>query len=283
MNVLLRQVLKGTLGRRSINHPIFAKTLVTTATNRTRYQFQNPTEETHFEFVSDVFNKVANKYDFMNDILSLGIHRLWKQYFIETMNPYPGTRLLDVAGGTGDIAFEFLRYANSKLDSASSVVVCDINQNMMKVGQERAAKQKIDSSRIEWVHGDGLELPFEANSFDAYSVAFGFRNMVNLNKAIDEAYRVLKPGGIFMCVEFSQVNNALIRSFYDWYSFQIIPVIGEVVSNDFKSYQYLVESIRKFPEKETFKQMLEDGGFKLVSYEDLSCGIAAIHTGYKPL
>ena len=154
----------------------------------------------------------------MNDVLSVGIHRIWKQYFIEKLDPYPGTRLLDVAGGTGDIAFEFLRYANNKGDSKSSAVVCDINENMMKVGMERAAKQKMDPNRLDWVHGDGLNLPFEANSFDAYSVVFGIRNMVNLPKAIDEAYRILKPGGIFMCMEFSQVNNVALKRYKTSYT-----------------------------------------------------------------
>lgn len=164
-----------------------------------------------FYAVRDVFNKVANKYDLMNDVLSIGIHRLWKQYFIKKLDPYPGTKLLDVAGGTGDIAFEFLHYATDKGDLKSSVVVCDINENMMKVGQQRGAKQKMDPNRLDWVQGDGLNLPFEENTFDAYTVAFGIRNMVNLPKAVDEAYRVLKPGGIFMCLEFSQVNNVALR------------------------------------------------------------------------
>lgn len=161
--------------------------------------------------VQDVFNNVATKYDIMNDILSMGIHRLWKQYLMQKLDPYPGTRLLDVAGGTGDVAFEFVRYANRKGDSKSSVVVCDISANMMRVGMQRAAKLQMDPARLDWVHGDALNLPFQANSFDAYTVAFGIRNVVNLTKAIDEAYRVLKPGGIFLCLEFSQVSNSLLR------------------------------------------------------------------------
>lgn len=147
----------------------------------------------------------------MNDVLSVGIHRIWKKYLIEKLDPYPGTKLLDVAGGTGDVAFEFLQYAKGKGDSKSSVIICDINENMMKVGMERANQQKMDPNRLDWVHGDGLNLPFEDNTFDAYTVAFGIRNMVNLPKAIDEAYRVLKPGGVFFCLEFSQVNNTILR------------------------------------------------------------------------
>ncbi|KAH9400489.1 Coq5p [Tyrophagus putrescentiae] len=281
--VFLKQAVNISLRRGRLVSPITTRPLATAVPNKESYQFQTESEEKKFEFVRGVFNNVANNYDLMNDVLSVGVHRLWKRYFIEKLDPYPGTKLLDVAGGTGDIAFEFLRYATEKGDSTSSVVVCDINENMMKVGQQRAAKQKMDPNRLDWVHGDGLNLPFEENTFDAYSVVFGIRNMVNLPKAIDEAYRVLKPGGIFMCMEFSQVNNVFLKSFYDWYSYQMIPVIGEVVSNDFKSYQYLVESIRKFPDQETFKAMIEEGGFKLVDYDNLSCGIAAIHSGYKPL
>lgn len=164
-----------------------------------------------FCLVQQVFSNVASKYDLMNDVMSLGIHRYWKKNFIELLDPYPGTRLLDVAGGTGDIAFEFLRYTSSRGDNESSVVVCDINQDMIKYGQKRAQEQGVDTSKLEWVHGNALELPFEDNSFDAFTIAFGIRNVVHVDKAVAEAFRVVKPGGIFQCLEFSQVNNVLFR------------------------------------------------------------------------
>lgn len=147
----------------------------------------------------------------MNDVMSMGIHRYWKKCFIEKLDPYPGTKLLDVAGGTGDIAFEFLRYTAERGDTESSVIVCDINENMMKIGQKRTVEQKIDTSRLNWVLGDALQLPFEDNSFDAYTIAFGIRNVVHVDQAVREALRVLKPGGVFLCLEFSRVENPLFR------------------------------------------------------------------------
>ncbi|XP_036027563.1 2-methoxy-6-polyprenyl-1,4-benzoquinol methylase, mitochondrial [Onychomys torridus] len=259
--------------------------------------------------VYQVFESVAKKYDVMNDMMSLGIHRAWKDLLIKKMHPLPGTQLLDVAGGTGDIAFRFLRYVQAQHQrkrkrqlraqqnlsweeiakkyqneedplGGSLVIVCDINREMLKVGQQKALDQG-HRAGLEWVLGDAEELPFDDDKFDVYTIAFGIRNVTHIDRALQEAHRVLKPGGRFLCLEFSQVNDPLISRLYDLYSFQVIPVIGEVIAGDWKSYQYLVESIRKFPNQEEFKEMIEDAGFQKVTYESLSTGIVAIHSGFK--
>ncbi|KAJ0067884.1 hypothetical protein NL108_011652, partial [Boleophthalmus pectinirostris] len=225
-----------------------------------------------------VFENVAQKYDVMNDAMSLGIHRLWKDLLLHAMNPQPGARLLDVAGGTGDIAFRFLEYIKSQEDKMrrrevkamqtpswqeisakyseeqgaepqeSGAVVCDINKEMLKVGKEKADSMGITSG-LSWVAGDAEELPFGDDEFDIYTIAFGIRNVTHIEQALLEAQRVLKPGGRFMCLEFSKVSNPILSKIYDAYSFQVIPVLGEVIAGDWKSYQYLVESIRRFPDQ----------------------------------
>ncbi|XP_015787989.1 2-methoxy-6-polyprenyl-1,4-benzoquinol methylase, mitochondrial [Tetranychus urticae] len=234
-------------------------------------------------FVHNVFSNVADSYDKMNDLMSGGIHRLWKCYFIKTLDPLKSTHLLDVAGGTGDIAFRFLDHMKCKYpnDKSHKVTVCDINENMLEVGKKRAVKHGYDDSLIEWVHGDAQKLPFPDNSFDAYTISFGIRNVVNIDAALQESYRVLKPGGIFLCLEFSKVRTPVIADLYDLYSLNIIPVMGEVVAGDWRSYQYLVESIRKFPDQKDFADMIRSAGFHLVSYKNLTQGVAAIHMGYK--
>uniref|UniRef100_A0A8D2B1I6 2-methoxy-6-polyprenyl-1,4-benzoquinol methylase, mitochondrial n=1 Tax=Sciurus vulgaris TaxID=55149 RepID=A0A8D2B1I6_SCIVU len=201
----------------------------------THFGFETVSEEEKGGKVYQVFESVAKKYDVMNDMMSLGIHRVWKDLLLRKMHPLPGTQLLDVAGGTG----------------------------------------------LAWVLGDAEELPFDDDKFDVYTIAFGIRNVTHIDRALQEAHRVLKPGGRFLCLEFSQVNNPLISRLYDLYSFQVIPVLGEVVAGDWKSYQYLVESIRKFPSQEAFKEMIEDAGFQKVTYESLTSGIVAIHSGFK--
>lgn len=259
--------------------------------------------------VYQVFESVAKKYDVMNDMMSLGIHRAWKDLLIRKMHPLPGTQLLDVAGGTGDIAFRFLRYVQAQHQrkqrrqlraqqnlsweeiakkyqneedplGGSLVTVCDINREMLKVGKQKAVDQG-HTAGLAWVLGDAEELPFDDDKFDVYTIAFGIRNVTHIDRALQEAHRVLKPGGRFLCLEFSQVNDPLISRLYDLYSFQVIPVIGEVIAGDWKSYQYLVESIRKFPNQEEFKEMIEDAGFQKVTYENLTTGIVAIHSGFK--
>lgn len=225
--------------------------------------------------VKGVFNSVANKYDLMNDAMSLGTHRLWKKYFIEYLNPYPGKKLLDVAGGTGDITFELLKNTPD-----SQVTICDINEHMLIEGKKRAI-DKGHINTIEWVCGNAESLPVPDKSFDYYTIAFGIRNVTHIDKALEEAYRVLKTGGKFCCLEFSDVNNKMIRQIYDFYSFNMIPKIGQFLAGDSDSYQYLVESIRKFPHQEQFKQMIQDAGFSNVSYTNLSNGVVAIHSGWR--
>jgi len=215
----------------------------------------------------------------MNDVMSLGIHRLWKDKFIKSLDPEPGCRLLDVAGGTGDIAFRFLKHLKRK----GHVTVCDMNANMLEEGMRRANTLGFDDgSFISWKEGDAMNLPFQSNSFDAYSIAFGIRNVVDIPLAVREAYRVLKPGGVFTCLEFSKVTNPLLEKVYDLYSFNLIPVYGEILAGDWKSYQYLVESIRKFPDQNEFKEMIEDEGFILVEFQNLTQGVVCIHTAFKP-
>ncbi|NWT40349.1 COQ5 protein, partial [Chroicocephalus maculipennis] len=257
-----------------------------------------------------VFESVAKKYDVMNDSMTLGIHRVWKDILVHKMNPSPGTLLLDVAGGTGDIAFRFINYVRSvrerqlqrklrhhqnlswqeiaesyqedksKSLGDSQVVVCDINKEMLKVGKQKAQHLGY-SEGLSWVLGNAEELPFDDDKFDVYTIAFGIRNVTRIDLALQEAYRVLKPGGRFLCLEFSQVSNSLLSRLYDLYSFQVIPVLGEVIAGDWKSYQYLVESIRRFPPQEEFKAMIEDAGFFKVDYQNLNSGIVAIHSGFK--
>lgn len=189
----------------------------------------------------------------MNDVMSFGIHRLWKDYFIDKMAPSPDTRLLDVAGGTGDISFRYINYLTNLRDkekvdiSNAHVTVCDINSHMLEVGKKRAENLNIDPKIISWQEGNAEKLPFEDEQFSVYTIAFGVRNVTHIDKVLQEAYRVLVPGGRFMCLEFSQVNNEVLRYAYDQYSFQIIPVMGQILVGQWQPYKYLVESIRKFP------------------------------------
>lgn len=232
-----------------------------------------PDKESKPEFVNNVFKSVAPKYDIMNDLMSLYIHRLWKDYFISRMKPLPGTKLLDVAGGTGDIAMRFLK----RSDRESTATVCDINEHMINEGRRKFPNHP----RLDWVVGDAQELPFEDNSFDAYTIAYGIRNVADIERALEEAQRVLRPGGIFMCLEFSHVKNPLLKGPYERYLLEVLPVMGEVVVGDYKSYRYLAESILDFPEQEDFRRMISEAGFKYTSYENLLQGISCIHYGYK--
>ncbi|KAI9492622.1 UbiE/COQ5 methyltransferase [Zychaea mexicana] len=252
----------------------------------THFGFRNVPEEEKESLVRQVFAKVAGNYDIMNDAMSLGIHRIWKDQFIRSMAPGPGTKLLDVAGGTGDIAMRFLDYCrNIHQDTTASVTMVDINPHMLEEGKKRFSKSpyaNTNQTQFYVQNAENLEeIPDE--SMDVYTIAFGIRNCTHVDRVIKEAYRVLKPGGRFMCLEFSRVDNPVIGKFYDLYSFDVIPVLGQVISQDRDSYQYLVESIRKFPPQEQFAQMIRDAGFSTVGkgYEDLTFGVAAIHSGFK--
>ena len=256
----------------------------------------------------------------MNDAMSMGIHRLWKDILLERFYPTQGTKLLDVAGGTGDIAFRYINYikklakSNQENAAKSSVTVFDINQHMLNVGMKRAERlgyQSDESIDVDWVCGDAEKLPFDDNQFTAYTIAFGIRNVTNINNVLTEAYRVLKPGGRFMCLEFSHIEDSNILQWYvsyrsrfskplhsllslvnnlfpplndriyDQYSFQVIPPMGQILASQWEPYQYLVESIRKFPKQPDFKQMIKKAGFRAVEYENLTFGVCAIHSGYK--
>jgi len=228
--------------------------------------------------VNEVFHSVAAKYDLMNDLMSAGLHRRWKGDFVAMMAPphRQGWHLLDVAGGTGDIAFRAV--AASRHQARATIL--DINASMLEVGRQRAAKKKLDAY-CDFVEANAEQLPFENNRFDAYSIAFGIRNVPDIARALKEAYRVLKPGGRFLCLEFSDVEMPFLDRIYDLWSFHAIPRLGGMVTGDEDSYRYLVESIRKFPNQPRFAAMIEQAGFARVGWRNLSGGIVAIHSGWK--
>ena len=226
--------------------------------------------------VHGVFTRVASKYDIMNDLMSAGVHRLWKDAMMDWLAPRPGQRLLDVAGGTGDISFRFLRRAGT----GAQATVLDLTESMLIEGRARAEAAQMQDA-LEWVVGDAMALPFADNSFDVYTISFGIRNVTDIPAALREAYRVLRPGGRLMVLEFSQLPNPALQKAYDLYSFNVIPVMGQVVAGDRDSYQYLVESIRRFPDQERFAAMIRAAGFDMVKYRNLSMGIAALHSGWK--
>ncbi|MCA1774834.1 MAG: bifunctional demethylmenaquinone methyltransferase/2-methoxy-6-polyprenyl-1,4-benzoquinol methylase UbiE [Paracoccaceae bacterium] len=225
--------------------------------------------------VQGVFSSVASKYDVMNDAMSMGIHRLWKDAMMDWLAPRPGQRLLDVAGGTGDIAFRFLKRAGR-----GHATVLDLTEPMLVAGRQRAEAADMADS-LDWVVGDAMALPFEDNSFDVYTISFGIRNVTRPQEALNEAFRVLKPGGRLMVLEFSQIPNDMMQKVYDLYSFNIIPRMGQMIAGDRDSYQYLVESIRQFPDQDTFLTMVRKAGFGNAKYRNLSMGIACLHSGWK--
>lgn len=228
--------------------------------------------------VDGVFSDVASKYDLMNDLMSGGVHRLWKNNFCQ-MIPNLNGSILDVAGGTGDIAFR-LKEKAKKQNKDPHITICDINKDMLEVCKNRAIDRNI-LKNIDFVVGDAEKLPFPDNSFDYYTIAFGIRNMLSIENALKEAYRVLKPTGKFLCLEFSKVDNDILRPLYNFYSFNIIPAIGEHVAQNRDAYKYLVESISLFPNQEDFKTMIQEAGFSDVNYKNLTFGVAAIHYGFK--
>ena len=241
----------------------------------THFGFQTVPEADKAGMVHGVFTRVASRYDVMNDLMSLGIHRIWKEAMMDWLAPRAGQRLLDVAGGTGDVAFRFLKRAKG-----SSAVVCDMTESMLIEGRKRAEADRL-ATALDWVVGDAMALPFADNSFDVYTISFGIRNVTRIPDALAEAYRVLRPGGRLMVLEFSQIPNDLMQKAYDLYSFNVIPAMGQVVAGDRDSYQYLVESIRKFPSQDVFAAMIRAAGFGQVKYRNLTMGIAALHSGWK--
>ncbi|WP_371157942.1 bifunctional demethylmenaquinone methyltransferase/2-methoxy-6-polyprenyl-1,4-benzoquinol methylase UbiE [Jannaschia sp. 2305UL9-9] len=241
----------------------------------THFGYQDIPEEEKAGRVHGVFSSVASKYDVMNDAMSMGIHRVWKDAMMDWLAPRPGQKLLDVAGGTGDISFRFLDRAPT-----AHATVFDMTQGMLEAGRTRAEAENM-ADRLDWVAGDAMKLPFESGTFDVYTISFGIRNVTRIHEALSEAYRVLRPGGRIMVLEFSQLPNPLMQKAYDLYSFNVIPRMGEMIAGDRDSYQYLVESIRQFPDQDRFAGMMVDAGFGNVKYRNLSFGIAALHSGWK--
>jgi demethylmenaquinone methyltransferase / 2-methoxy-6-polyprenyl-1,4-benzoquinol methylase len=229
------------------------------------------------ERVNDVFHSVAGRYDLMNDLMSAGLHRAWKEALVTALRPPKrrAFRLLDVAGGTGDVAFRVLNAGGA----LTHVTVLDINGDMLCVGRERAGARY--KGLIEFVEGNAEALPFPEKPFDGYTIAFGIRNVPRIEAALAEAYRVLRPGGHFLCLEFSKVDVPGLDTLYDAYSFNVIPALGGLVAGDSESYRYLVESIRRFPTRAAFARMIADAGFKRVTHRPMTGGIVAIHSGWK--
>lgn len=226
--------------------------------------------------VRDVFESVASRYDLMNDLMSGGIHRLWKQEFIDRLAPRAGERILDVAGGTGDIAAGIVQRRGVE----GSVTVCDLTQAMLEAGRDRMIDAGLLHG-IDWVRGDAEHLPIASSSMDAYTIAFGLRNVTHIDAALAEARRVLKPGGRFFCLEFSRVDQKILSRLYDLFSFQVLPRLGKIVAGDRESYQYLVESIRRFPPQDELVQRMADAGLERPRYRNLTGGIAAIHSAWR--
>ena len=241
----------------------------------THFGFETVPEGEKAGRVQGVFNSVASKYDIMNDVMSVGIHRIWKEAMMDWLAPRAGQTLLDVAGGTGDVSFKFLKRAGY-----GHATVLDLTEPMLIEGRKRAEADKMAGS-LDWVVGDAMALPFEDNTFDVYTISFGIRNVTRPQDALAEAYRVLKPGGRLMVLEFSQLPNEGMQKLYDLYSFNVIPRMGQMIAGDRDSYQYLVESIRNFPDQETFLSMIRTAGFEQAKYRNLTMGVAALHSGWK--
>jgi demethylmenaquinone methyltransferase/2-methoxy-6-polyprenyl-1,4-benzoquinol methylase len=247
-------------------------------------------EETHFGdqtvpladkqgLVDDVFHSVARRYDLMNDLMSAGLHRAWKDALVTAVNPPKGDKafaLLDLAGGTGDVAFRVVEAGGA----STRVTVCDINAEMLRVGRELAAERGHDDA-VTFEQGNAEELPYPDRSFDCVTIAFGIRNVPRIERALSEAHRVLRIGGRFLCLEFSRVDVPGLAALYELYSVNVIPAIGEAVTGDREAYKYLVESIRKFPKPKAFAQMIAAAGFRRVSFKTMTGGVVALHSGWR--
>ena len=280
-------------------------TTATTAGTTASFGFRDVDAREKEHLVRGVFEQVAPSYDLMNDLMSAGVHRAWKDYLVSKVGVFPGMTHLDVAGGTGDVAFRVLRALRAAEASARKrgsggfepgrVIVSDINPFMLGEGVKRARKLGFlreesgashgavdaEMAQLSFVEGNAECLPFEDASVDVYTIAFGLRNVTDTLAALKDAYRLLKPGGRFMCLEFSHVKHEPLRSLYEAYSFNIIPAMGAAVANDWASYQYLVESIRRFPKQDELENMMREAGFKSVSHENITGGVVAIHSGFK--
>ena len=243
---------------------------------RTHFGFKEVDKEAKASMVADVFHSVASRYDLMNDLMSAGIHRIWKRFTIELSGVRKGNSVLDIAGGTGDLAARFADIVGPQ----GAVVLADINESMLKVGRDKL----LDSGHLgnlEFVQADAQYLPFPDDSFDCITIAFGLRNVTDKDRALRSMLRVLKPGGRLLVLEFSKPQSALLSKAYDAYSFKVLPVMGRLVANDSDSYQYLAESIRVHPDQETLKEMMEDAGFTRCEYHNMTGGVVALHKGIK--
>ena len=243
--------------------------------NTTHFGFKDVKTQDKQKLVRGVFDSVASKYDLMNDVLSFGAHRLWKRYTIASSNIKEGDKVLDIAGGTGDLAIEFRK----KVGDSGQVVLSDINAAMLGEGRNNLVDKGI--AGVEFVQLNAEAIPFADNSFDCVSIAFGLRNVTDKDKALKEMYRILKPGGCLLILEFSKTDNELLSQAYDFYSFNIMPKLGGIIADDEKSYQYLAESIRKHPDQETLKDMILNAGFDFCEYHNMTGGIVALHKGIK--
>ena len=243
----------------------------------THFGFQDVPESQKADKVAEVFHSVAAKYDLMNDVLSGGLHRLWKRFTIELSGVRPGNRVLDIAGGTGDLTRKF----SSLVGPTGEVVLADINDSMLKVGRDRLLDKGV-AGNVQFVQADAEALPFPDNHFDVVTIAFGLRNVTRKENALRSMLRVLKPGGRLLVLEFSKPGNPLLAKAYDTYSFSFMPLAGKLITNDSESYRYLAESIRMHPDQETLKAMMVDAGFERVTYHNMTGGIVALHRGIKP-
>ena len=241
--------------------------------NTTHFGFKTIAESEKARKVGEVFHSVASRYDLMNDVMSAGLHRLWKRFTIESSGVLPGNRVLDIAGGSGDLSRLFAK----KVGKLGQVILTDINASMLAVGRDRMLDEGL---AVPAAQCDAEKLPFPDNYFDCVSVAFGLRNMTHKDRALKEMYRVIKPGGRLLVLEFSQVWKPL-QPAYDTYSFKLLPVMGKLLANDAESYRYLAESIRMHPDQETLKQMMQEAGFDKVDYHNLTAGVVALHKGFK--
>jgi demethylmenaquinone methyltransferase / 2-methoxy-6-polyprenyl-1,4-benzoquinol methylase len=245
---------------------------------RTHFGYQEIPEADKAGRVRGVFSSVAGRYDLMNDLMSGGAHRLWKAALVDWLAPRPGIQLLDLAGGTGDIAFRVL----DRVHGQGHATICDMTEEMLVEGARRAEARGLAAGQsVDWVRGDAMHLPFAERSFDAVTIAFGIRNVTRPEVALTEAFRVLRPGGRFLCLEFGRPAVPAIDWLYDRYSFGVIPALGQMVTGDRASYQYLVESIRRFPDAETFAGMVSAAGFGLVRTRQLSFGVVALTSGWR--
>ena len=245
--------------------------------NTTHFGFQEVPVDEKADRVADVFHSVAGRYDLMNDILSGGVHRLWKRFTIEISGVRAGDKVLDIAGGTGDLSYKFSRIVGPE----GLVVLADINESMLRVGRDRLTDRGV-SGNLVVSQADAQYLPFPDNTFDCITIAFGLRNVTDKDAALRSMLRVLKPGGKVMVLEFSKTDNPLLTKAYDFYSFNILPQMGKLIANDAESYRYLAESIRMHPDQETLKEMMAGAGFVNCRYQNMTGGVVALHTGIKP-